>query len=590
MCGIAGKVSEKPFPSGCVLEMGRLQSHRGPDGHGFYAEYGGGHQRCLTEEEAAPERECTVALSHQRLAIIDQSERGRQPMPNENGTLWLVFNGEIYNAVALRRSFEGAGHRFRSRSDSEIILHAYEEWGRECLDRFNGMFAFALWDAEARTLFCARDPLGIKPFYYRPHPHGLSFASEIKSFLADERFRPSMDPTALAAYLNYFFPVQPETWFSGVKRLLPGHALLFRNGSTTIWRYFEYRLASSEGAPVHLDELHNTLVQAVRSHLVSDVPVAFHLSGGLDSSSIAAVAQSNTPEPIPTFSGRFREGPEYDERTFIDSFRRRYPTSHREVVPDSQDFEGTLKSITWHLDEPTAGPGSFPQHCVSRLVRESGYKVVCGGQGGDELFGGYPWYLEERFEEAETQRRRRLGAVSEIFGEHFVPDRTRTEWLASFDERLNGLMSWDVHYYLPALLHVEDRVSMAWSVESRLPLLDRRLIGLASTMRPSDRVGDGTLKRSLREAMRPLLPPEIVDRKDKMGFPTPFGAWLRTSLGSWARGILLSDRTAERGFINTSKAGEFLQRHMSGEEWAMPLWQAVNTELWCRIFLDGDRP
>ena len=589
MCGIAGKISRNPFPANIVEDMGHFLIHRGPDDSGLYEEniddLDVPHGNNL---KIRPNHLTRASLYHKRLSIIDQSDKARQPMPNEDRTIWLVFNGEIYNAEPLRDDLTKAGHFFKSKCDAEILVHAYEQWGTDCLSRFNGMFAFALWNETERSLFCARDPMGIKPFYYRHGADSFSFASEIKSFYADDDFSPSLDPEALRWYLNFSFPIGTNTWFQGVKRLLPGEAILYREGNLKSWRFFDYAIETANGSPQIAETFHEILSNAVKCHLISDVPIGFHLSGGLDSSGIAAIAQNEFSHTLTTFSGRFEEGKDYDERPFIEAFRRRYRTDHKETVPDAQGFIESINKIIWHLDEPTAGPGSYPQYNVSRMVKENGIKAVCVGHGGDELFGGYPWYLDCNDQQAERMRQNRLNALSEIFRK-FTPDCTRKTFLSGFDDRLTGLLTWDVKYYLPALLHVEDRMSMAFSVESRVPYLDRAVVKTASLMSAQERIKSGILKAPLRDALASVLPSKIARRKDKMGFPTPFGPWLRDPLKNWAEEILLSKQAEERGLIKIDAASRFLDRHIKGEDWSIPLWQAVNVELWCRTFLDGER-
>ncbi|MFC1821066.1 asparagine synthase (glutamine-hydrolyzing) [Thermodesulfobacteriota bacterium] len=588
MCGIAGKISRNPFPTHIVEEMGCFLSHRGPDDSGLYSENLGSPDIHYGNNLRIEANHFThAAFYHKRLSIIDQSSRARQPMPNEDKTIWLVFNGEIYNAGALRGDLINAGHRFRSKSDSEVLVHAYEQWGVDCLSRLNGMFAFALWNENERSLFCGRDPMGIKPFYYRHDSDSFSFASEIKSFYADTGFSPSLDRKALSWYLSFSFPVGANTWFQGINRLLPGQAILYRDGSLRLWRFFDYAIEASNGSPRKAEAFYEILSKAVECHLISDVPIGFHLSGGLDSSGIAAIARKEFSHNLTTFSGRFEEGKDYDERPFIEAFRRQYQTDHKETVPDVQGFMECMTKIIWHLDEPTAGPGSYPQFRVSRMVKENGIKAVCVGHGGDELFGGYPWYLNRRDQKAEMIRQNRLNALSEIFRE-FTPDCTRKAFLSGFEDRLTGLLTWDVKYYLPALLHVEDRMSMAFSVESRVPYLDRDVVKTASLMSAQERIKSGILKAPLREALASILPSKIARRKDKMGFPTPFGPWLRGPLKNWAEEILLSRQTEERGLINVDAASRFLDCHIKGEDWSIPLWQAVNVELWCRTFIDGE--
>ena len=593
MCGIAGKVSERPFPLGTVLAMGEAISHRGPDDQGFVAS---GKDRLVSSRgphDKGPYRRLHVfmAMAHRRLAIVDLSPRGCQPIPNEDASIWLACNGEIYNAPELRERLRGNGHVFLSGSDSEVVLHGYEEWGVEVVSRLRGMFAFALWDGHRQTLFCARDPMGIKPLYYRLTGDGLSFASEIKAFLAEPGFLVQPEYKAISQYLQYTFPVDDLTWFKGVRRLLPGHILIFDRDGIRLKRYHEFPVhEGSPGIRGTPESVLAALENAIESHLVADVAIGFHLSGGLDSSSLVALAASRMPPPsLHTFSGRFLEGREFDEKRYLDQVRRRFATTHHEVFPTARDLKASLPSIIWHLDEPVAGPGSLPQYFVSRLVREKGIKVVCCGQGADELFGGYPWYLPDQWTACEAKRRERLSVLQAMFPDLEIDD-TKETFLARAPSRQEALMSWDVRYYLPALLHVEDRTSMAHSVESRVPFLDTAVVEIASGIPSREKVRDGVLKRVLRQAMAGRLPEAIIQRRDKMGFPTPIGPWFKGPANEWIRKVLCSGQAAKRGIMNTCKAAGILEEHACDLDRSLPLWQALNVELWFRIFVDGEQP
>ncbi len=592
MCGIAGKISAKPFPMDIVLEMGNRLKHRGPDDHGFFAEHQGGIIHSYGTDNQRPPRSLQVlaAIVHQRLAIVDLSPQGHQPMPNEDASLWLVCNGEIYNAPELRERLQGCGHIFSSRSDSEVILHGYEEWGEGVVLRLRGMFAFALWNTDNKTLFCARDPMGIKPLYYRHTGEGFSFASEIKAFLAEPDFSVEPEFKAINQYLQYSFPLDDITWFKGVRSLLPGHTLHLGRKGLQVRKYYEFSSHPTSNPSGHSPEaLHATLKDAVNSHLMGDVDIGFHLSGGLDSSGLVALAASLLPRSFHTFSGRFQEGPQFDEKEYLDEVRRRFETTHHETIPTAHELKSLLPFIIWHLDEPVAGPGSFPQFYVSRLVSDRGVKVVCGGQGADELFGGYPWYLPEQSTDCHTKRQERISTLCDMFP-GFKPDRSKDRFLEGALSQEEGLMTWDVRYYLPALLHVEDRTSMASSVESRVPYLDKEVVDIASSVPSHKKIENGVLKNLLRKALSEHLPEKVVNRRDKMGFPTPVGLWFKGPLRDWVEGILCSDRAARRGILETVKAREVLEEHLCLADRSIPLWQALNVELWFQIFVDGELP
>lgn len=587
MCGIAGKIAEDPFGMDQVFSMVEKLQHRGPDDSGFYCSDMKGQQfsygnMCMPDELHS----VRIALAHQRLSVVDLTENGHQPIPNEDFSMWLVANGEIYNAQELRADLERCGHNFRSRTDTEVVLHGYEEWGQDVVHRLNGMFAFAIYDGIRKNLFCARDPFGIKPFYYVQDESSFAFASEIKALLCLPEVLVCPDEEVVNHYLNYSFPVTDRTWFKGVRQLPPGTAMTVHENRVNICGYFQCQRASG-GSVVNAADLHELLERAVVSHLQSDVDVGFHLSGGLDSSGIVALAGARLGRIPVTFSGRFREGKNYDERAFIEEVRKHCRTQHHEVCPSVEEFLQAYPAILYHLDEPVAGPGSFPQYCLNQRINAENIKVVCGGQGADELFGGYPWYLPSMASACEEQRNHRLHALDQLF-DMFEYDETREKHLAGFECRAEGNMHWDVCYYLPALLQVEDRTSMAWSVESRIPYLEMHLAQVALSISAEEKIAGGITKTLLRDALNEVLPKKVVWRKDKMGFPTPIDVWLRGPLWDWASDILFSERTQERGMINGAVAKALLERHRSGENFVMPLWQAINIELWHRIFVDGD--
>jgi asparagine synthase (glutamine-hydrolysing) len=356
--------------------------HRGPDDEGFYLDG-------------------NIGLGHQRLSVIDLSPLGRQPMTNEDDRLWIVYNGEIYNYLELRQQLAGRGHHFRSHSDTEVILHLYEEEGPACVHRLNGMFAFAIWNRHERTLFAARDRFGIKPFYYSFLGDTFVFASEIKALFQIEAWRPELNPDGLADYLTFQFCLGDKTLFRNVHKLLPGHSLLLKpDGTLDVQKYWDldFTIDTDHTEEYFEHQLLRLLEDAVRIQLRADVPVGAHLSGGLDSSTVTCLASSLLDSSIHTFSGGFREAPEYDETPYARIVARQIGTQHHEVFPTADDFIEVMPQLIYHMDEPAAGPGLFPQFFVSELASRY-VKVVLGGQGGDEIFGGYTRYLIAYLEE-----------------------------------------------------------------------------------------------------------------------------------------------------------------------------------------------
>jgi len=621
MCGIAGiyNLNGEPPDRAVLSRMAGAIAHRGPDGERFYVEGG-------------------LGLAHRHLRIIDLSDAAMQPMPNEDGSLQLIFNGEIYNYVELRPQLEAKGHRFLSHSDTEVLLHAYEEWGTDCLSRFNGMFAFALWDSRKQRLFIARDRLGVKPLYYRWHGGSLVFASEIKALLSHPGIEARPHLPAIAEYMNAMYTTGEHTWFSGIKRLLPGHFMVAEPAGLRVEKWWD--VPDIEDPPgrhmekYYIDTTRELLEDSVRLRLRSDVPLGAHLSGGIDSSAVVALLSKQLRplgEPVRTFSGAFQEGEAYDERRYINLVARRYKTDHRETIPCLHDLPALFDKMVWHMDEPAAGPGILLQWEVCALSRESGVTVINGGQGGDEAWAGYfgyiPAYLRTLLRQAPRNprllanlatdavkmirrdstrsamsralrggRRGRLQASStlgdwagERFGEQLVemlepsiPDESRSTPRTP----LAAATSQDMKWYLPSLLHVEDRTSMAFSLESRAPLLDYRLIEHAATVPSALKMKGLTTKYVLREAVRDLLPPAIYRRTDKMGMPTPVAPWFRGELSSWVRSQLLSEECS--GLLSLRYVEQAVAEHTSGKrDRSNDIWKALNVEAWWRVFMRG---
>ncbi len=629
MCGIAGFVERGAGASpdaGVARAMMSAIAHRGPDGNGL--------------KIAGP-----AALGSLRLAIID-IDAGAQPMTNEDESLWIVFNGEIYNYLELRRELL-PNHRFRTHSDTEVILHLYEEHGEKCLDRLNGMFAFAIWDERRRTLFAARDRLGIKPLYWRLDKNRLAFASEPKAFVAAGLLDPRPDPRGIEQYLAFQFCLGPRTLFEGVERLEPGHYLTFapdRDSAPAIARYwdFNYELDTHHTEDYYHEQLLLLLQDSVRLQLRSDVPVGAHLSGGIDSSTVVCLAAPAYGGRFHTFTGAFREGPQFDETQHARAVAAHVSSVHHEIWADAAEFADRIGWLIYMMDEPAAGPGLYPQYMVSRLARDH-VKVVLGGQGGDEIFGGYARYLvayleqclkgaiygtqdegryvvtwdsimpnlpllkqyrpllqsfwrEGLFEEMDSRYFRLVSRMDDggLMSEDVWNEGSRGRMFEAFREvfhnpatksYFNKMTNFDLKTLLPALLHVEDRASMSVSLESRVPLLDHRIAELVTRMPPTIRFRGGDTKRVFREAVRHLLPEAIFHRRDKMGFPVPLVEWCRGPLRDFVHDTLLGARARQRGLYNVDR----VERTMASEHaFGRQIWGLLSLELWMRAFVDRE--
>jgi len=627
MCGIIGIVgSNKSF---FFREAMRVLSHRGPDGEGEWLASDG-----------------SVWLGHRRLAIIDP-EGGAQPLSNEDGTIWITFNGCIYNYLELAQGLRQKGHRFRTYSDTEVIVHAYEEYGEDCVNRLIGMFAFAIWDGRKKVLFCARDRMGVKPFYYWIGNGKFVFASEIKALLAKQFFQPQICLNALREYLIFQAFLGEQTLFEGVLRLPPGYYLVVDGNArvVSLKQYWDLRFSIDyeHTEEYFVDHLRLLLRDAVKMRLRSDVPLGAHLSGGLDSSTVVCLAGdlNGGGEPLKTFTGAFREGAAYDETAYARLVAERAGAQCLEIWPTAQDFIEHLPKIIYFMDEPAAGPGVFPQYMVSRLASEH-VKVILGGQGGDEIFAGYARYLVGYLEEClkgaieetedtaryattlatiipslpmlrqyvpmlryfwaeglfEAQEKRyfrlmdRSTGVREIYnpeifsgGKHIMEEFSGIFHGSDAASFLNRMLYFDLKVHLPALLHVEDRTSMAWGLESRVPLLDHRIAELMASIPPVIKFKSGQPKYLFRKAVKNLVPGEILRRKDKMGFPVPLHIWFKGPLRDFVRDLLLSSRARQRGIFNP----EALEAAADNEkDFGRVIWGALCLELWFETFIDRD--
>jgi len=624
MCGICGVINKKhePIPNltGMVNTMNDLIAHRGPDGEGTWLHSSG-----------------SVGFGHRRLSIIDL-QTGDQPMTDESGC-WIIYNGEIYNYIELRR--ELGQEQFKTTSDTEVILKAYQKWGEACVEHFRGMFSFALWDERNNKLFCARDRFGIKPFYFHQDGNLFFFASEPKALLPYVKdIRTNLE--ALKEYLAFQFCLDGKTLFEGIDELPPAHTLTIENGALRVSKYWEVFFSPdfSHDADYYEESLRALITDSVRIHTRSDVPIGAYLSGGVDSSAIASLGCLEDPASFIGFTGKFAEGPEFDESAYASEVAEKNGFPLKEITISADDFINTIRKVIYHMDYPAAGPGSFPQYMVSQMAARH-RKVVLGGQGGDEIFGGYTRYLIAYFEQCIkaaidgtmdngnfivtyesilpnlTSLRNYKPLLQEFWkDELFAPMDRRYFRLINRANSIGDEINWaklenysayqtfrgifnsenigkesyfdlmthfDFKTLLPALLHVEDRVSMAHGLESRVPFLDHPIVELAAKMPPNVKFKDGNLKHILRRAVKPYIPESIYNRKDKMGFPTPLSEWMRGPAKEFVKDIFSSKQARERGIVDN----EAILNQLGDEpRYSRKIWGFLNLELWHQEFED----
>jgi asparagine synthase (glutamine-hydrolysing) len=624
MCGIYGEVALTPDASlGASADRALdLLTHRGPDDRGLWRGEG-------------------AVLGARRLSIIDLPG-GAQPIWNEDRTLAIVYNGETYNFEDLRPQLEVRGHRFRTRTDTEVVLHAFEEWGPACLHRLNGMFAFAVWDVRRRRLFLARDRIGEKPLYYHHSPERVVFASEIKALLADPRLPRDLDPRGLVNFLTYGHGMAPRTILASVRKLPPGHFLLVEDGGVRIEEYWDAATAEDDGGAVEDEgeaarQVGQLLDDSVRRRLVADVPVGAFLSGGVDSSTVVALMRRHASGPVRTFSLGFGLRA-HDELAGARRVARALGTEHHELHATDVDLVKVLRTLVYHYDEPFGDTAAFPLYLLSRFAREH-VKVVLTGDGGDELFGGYRRYAADRlsgpyrrFPGASAAVPAAVGALPRLRRATRAaaalgvadPGRRSAAWVRMFPEdllreilappvreaarghdpvglrqaiygrprradHLNRLMYVDLETLLPdAYMEKTDKATMAASLEARQPFLDHRLVELAFRIPGRAKVRGWSTKRVLKRAVRGLVPGDVL-RKRKHGFSVPTDPWFRGPLRGFAGEVLLDPRARRRGLVEHGVVERMWREHGAGRAvWDEPLWLLLVLELWHRVYLDGE--
>jgi asparagine synthase (glutamine-hydrolysing) len=628
MCGIAGIIKVDPqdrVDARRLTTMRDVMRHRGPDAEGLWLD--------------GP-----VGLAHRRLSIVDVSA-GQQPMSNEDGSVWVVFNGEIYNHADLRPGLEQRGHHYRSRSDTETILHLYEEKGDDLVADLHGMFAFAIWDRGRRRLLLGRDRLGIKPLYYAHTGTELLFASEIKGLLAGG-VRPRFNQTALPEFLATRFLSGEETFFEGVRKLMPGHVASWSVADgLRLRRYWTLPLSTRhppESVATCATEVRRRLEGAVRSHLMSDVPLGIFLSGGIDSSALAAMMSHAVPDRIRTFAVGFSEA-EANELPYARLVADAIGSEHREVLVSPSEYFEALPHLIWHEDEPIAFTSSVPLYFVARLARDH-VKVVLTGEGADELFLGYNRYRAtlwnarfgrpywatvpsavrrgvRRLVDSLPPAARRVAersfvahgpGIRDLFLENFAVFSERVQQRVLLDpaslERhdpygavlqnddgapqpwLDRMGRLDLQSYLLELLMKQDQMSMAASIESRVPFLDDHVVEYVAALPGHFKVRGWQTKAVLRTAVADLIPSVILTRP-KMGFPVPFGRWLQGAYASVIDEFVLGGRARARGLFNADAITQLAAEHRSGKRFhGDRLWLLVTLEMWQRICIDGESP
>ncbi|MBI2827567.1 MAG: asparagine synthase (glutamine-hydrolyzing) [Planctomycetia bacterium] len=627
MCGICGFINldGSPASADVLRPMNETLHHRGPDDHGEFVEG-------------------AVALGHRRLAILDPA-RGRQPMSGHASSTTMVYNGEIYNHLEIRPRLPVSPNAYRTTSDTETILAAYDEWGHACVEHFRGMFALAIFDAAKNQLFLARDRLGIKPLYYYSSPTLFAFASEIKALLAHPAIAAEVNTERLPVQLAVKYTLDEQTLFRGIKKLLPGHTLTVADGRIIARQYWDL---SYNPKPLDLsfaaaaDAFRASLSDAVRSHLLSDVPLGVFLSGGIDSSIIAVLMSTMMDEPVKTFSVAFHE-PGYSELNYAQLVARHIGSDHREVVVSPDEWFAAWPRMLYHEDEPIAHPSSIPLYFVSRLAAEH-VKVVLTGEGADELLAGYERYYQtlmnlrmgrllpgaaraaahwmiDRLPDRSVAKRKAVRTslylqpdVQTLYLDNYasfprpaLARALRPEYrgaaidtvyapfmamLASSDaaELLDRVLYADMKTYLVELLMKQDQMSMAASIESRVPFLDHPLVELVCRMPTAYKLRRFQTKRLMREAMGPMLPPAIV-RRGKRGFPTPIKEWFHGGYYPLIEKLLASEHTLCTEYVDRAFVVEMLDRHRSGRgNLQEQIWSLANFEIWLRVFIEGREP
>lgn len=626
MCGICGKLNfdrQRPVSVALLRTMMNRIEHRGPDGSGEFV--------------SGP-----VGLAHRRLSIIDLTT-GAQPMSNEDDTVWVVYNGEIYNFRELRRGLEARGHTFKSTSDTEVIVHLYEEMGERCVAQLEGMFAFALWDQRNERLLLARDRVGVKPLYYADTGKSILFASELKSILVDSEVDVRMNPRALDRFFTYYYVPGAETLFDGIRRLLPGHYATVERGRLAVTQYWDLRFGTATrpaSFPDAVDRLKDLLSSTIRQHMISDVPVGVLLSGGVDSTGVLSRAAQETTKPIHTFTIGFSGERFEDERAYARLAADRFGTVHHELSITAADFQAFLPQYVWQMEDPVCEPPAVALYYIAKLAHQSSVKVLLSGEGGDEAFGGYQTYrnllMLERLKSAAGPAKSllrmglramegvgwsRIGkyaplcdlplskyylsrtaspftffnrfkrelyqpALVQALGEESSDSTTRRLFAHVTNQTvLSQMLYLDTKTWLPDdLLLKADKMTMAASVELRVPLLDFRTLEFAASLPDDYKVSGWQLKRILKSALSDTLPKEILGRK-KSGFPVPYDRWMRGDMREFVFDSLAANEAVPDPYISGAARKRLVRAYERDGRYAKEVFCLLILALWNERFM-----
>ncbi len=629
MCGICGKFEfdRETGTAELVKAMADTIRHRGPDDEGYYV--------------SGP-----IALGFRRLSIIDLKS-GHQPLSNEDGSIWIVFNGEIYNYRELRSFLLSKGHVFKTQTDTETIVHLYEEMGPDCLQKLRGMFAFAIWDSKEKALLLARDRVGIKPLYYHVTDKALVFGSEIKAVLADPSIPVEMAPDMIDRFLTFLYLPGRETLFKGIQKLAPGHYLLVKNGQSAIRQYWDLDFAKSySGRNDEQTEadLLGLLRETVNLHMIADVPVGVLLSGGVDSTGVLSLAVDETDRKLSTFTVGFSGKEVADERPYARLAAEKFGAQHYEMTITAADFAAFLPKYVWHMEEPVCEPPAIALYYVSKLAREH-VTVLLSGEGGDEAFAGYNNYRDlvwlERIKRGGTWLNRTLAGgmslansflgsprvakyvplmkdrfpdyyysrtsnphrftgngLSKVYSadlmqavdrEQSLEPVRRLQDLVRGQKTLDAMLYIDTKTWLPDdLLIKADKMTMANSIELRVPLLDHRVLEFAASLPSRLKLNGHNTKYILKKALSKRIPREISNRK-KAGFPVPYGAWLRKDLKDSVWDVLMDGRTMNRGYFSKVAVESLLKANANGTDYSKEIFSLLTLELWQRTFLEKEQ-
>jgi len=630
MCGICGKLifrSDEAVSPALVKAMADTIYHRGPDDEGYYV--------------SGP-----IGLGFRRLSIIDL-QRGHQPLSNEDGTIWIIFNGEIYNYQELHTFLLSKGHVFKTKTDTEVIVHLYEELGPECLQKLRGMFGFAIWDGNKKTLLLARDRVGIKPVYYCLTDTSLVFASEIKAILADPSIKREIAPELIDRFLTFKYVPGEQTLLKGIQKLAPGHYLLVKNGNAMVRQYWDLQFEETR-QNMSVEEAESNLLalltKTVQLHMIADVPVGVLLSGGVDSTGVLSLAVNETQKQISSFTVGFDGQEVADERPYARLAAQKFGTQHHEITITARDFAAFMPKYVWHMEEPVCEPPAIALYYVSKLAREH-VTVLLSGEGGDEAFAGYsnyrnlvwlerikkgisplngalaqglsvansllhiprmakyvplmtdtfPDYYHSRTAIRNRHARNGFGRLYSADFASSIDHEYSLEPLRRLQAHVKGLNTLDAMLYIDTktwlpddLLIKADKMTMANSIELRVPLLDHRVLEFAASLPSSFKLNGFTAKYILKKALSHRIPKEIRNRK-KAGFPVPYASWLRNDLKDMVSMVLTDRKTLDRGYFHKDAVEKLIKANSNGSDYSKEIFSLLSLELWQRTFLDREK-